>query len=65
MLNIELMPSNLTSLHPLDYTDTHTDIILFSNLYHCIEDRTETKFIEGPVDITVDPLIYYISTLLP
>ena len=38
MLNIELMPSNLTSLHLPDYADAHTGILLFSNLYHCIED---------------------------
>ena len=38
MLNIELMPSNLTSLHLPDYADAHTGILLFNNIYHCIED---------------------------
>ena len=36
--NIELIPSNLTSPHLPDDADAHTNILLLSNLYYCIED---------------------------
>ena len=38
VLNIDLMPSNLTSPHLPDYVDAHTGLLLLINLYHCIED---------------------------